>query len=170
MVAAVSGDVAFSRICKSGVHLFGQRYEVEAFEESRPDAFCNRCSRWGHIAPHCSENPRCSICAKDHTTHDHQCSVEGCRAGRGHGCTHVTTQCANCKGPHGARADACGAKKEARQLAWGWRSPPRPRREKGAEAPEAPEAETPAAQQELGKSAEAEVEMEVESTPEGMEE
>ena len=170
VVAAVSGDVAFSRICKSGVHLFGQRYEVEAFEESRPDAFCNRCSRWGHIAPHCSENPRCSICAKDHTTHDHQCSVEGCRAGRGHGCTHVTIQCANCKGPHGARADACGAKKEARQLAWGWRSPPRPRREKGAEAPEAPEAETPAAQQELGESAEAEVEMEVESTPEGMEE
>ena len=59
--------------------------------------------------------------------HDHQCSVEGCKAGRGHGCTHVTIQCANCKVPHGARAEACTAKKEARQLAWGWRSPPRPR-------------------------------------------
>ena len=101
-----------SRVCKTGAHLFGRRYEVEAFEEARPDAFCSRCSRWGHIAPHCSETPRCAISAKDHTTHDHQGSVEGCKARRGHGCTHTTTQCANCKGPHRARADACAAKKE----------------------------------------------------------
>ena len=96
-----------------------------------------------------------------------QCSVEGCKAGRGHGCTHVTTQCVNCKGPHGARADTCAAKKEARQLAWGWKSPPRPRREKGAKAPEAPEDETPATQQEAGEEVDTEVEMEVEPTPEG---
>ena len=70
---------------------------------------------------------------------------------------------------HGARADACAAKEEARQLAWGRRPPPRPRRERGTEAPETPRDETPAAQQELGEEAEAEAEMEVESTPEGME-
>ena len=91
VVAVVLGDTTFNRVCKSGVHLFGRRYEVEAFEESRPDAFCSRCSLWGHIAPHCSESPRCAICARDHTTHDHQCSVEGCKAGRGHGYAHVTT-------------------------------------------------------------------------------
>ena len=112
MVAAVLGGATESRVRKSGVHLFGRLYVVEAFEESRPDAFCNQCSRWGHIPPHCSADPRCSICAKGHTTHDNQCFVEGSKAGRGHGCTHVATQCAKCKGPHGARADA-----------WGWRSP-----------------------------------------------
>ena len=95
---------------------------------------------------------------------------EGCKAGRGHGCTHVTTQCANCKGSHGARADVCAAKKEARHLAWGWRSPPRPRREKGTKAPEAPEHETPTTQQETGEEVDTEVEMEVEPTPEGTEE
>ena len=100
--------------------------------------------RWGHIAPHCSESPRCALCAEGHTTHDHQCSIVGCKAVRGHGCTHVTTQCANCKGPHGAQADTCAAKKEARQLAWGWKPPPRPCREKGAKAPEAPKYEAPA--------------------------
>ena len=87
---------------------------------------------------------------------DHRCPVEGCRAGRGRGCSHTTTWCANCKGPHGARADACTAKKEARQLAWRWRSPPHQHREKGpgAEAPEAPECETPAAQgdEEVGEA------------------
>ena len=81
----------------------------------------------------------------------------------------MTAQCANCKSPHGARADVCAAKKEARQLAWGWRFPPRPRREKGAKAPEAPEHETPATQQEAGEEVDTEVEMEVEPTPEGTE-
>ena len=95
VVAAVLGEATFSRLCKSGIHLFGRRYEVEAYEEARPDAFCNRCSRWGHIALHCSADPGCSICAEDHTTQDHRCSVEVCRAGRGRRCPHETTKCAN---------------------------------------------------------------------------
>ena len=40
----------------------------------------------------------------------------------------------------------------------------------GAEAPEAPESETPATQQEVGEKVDTEVEMEVEPTPEGTEE
>ena len=146
VVAAVLGDATFSRVCKSGIRLLGRRHEVEAYEEARPDAFCNRCSRWGHISPHCSADPRCSICAEDHTTQDRRCFAEGCRVGRGRECPHETTKCANCKGPHGTRADACAAKEEARQLTWRWRSPPRPRREKRAAAPEAPEYEAPVAQ------------------------
>ena len=35
VVAAVLGDVTFSHVCKSGIRLFGRRYEVEAFEEAR---------------------------------------------------------------------------------------------------------------------------------------
>lgn len=110
-------------------------------EQESPDAFCIRCSRWGHVTPHCSTAPRCSLCAEEHTTHDHRCPVKGCRDGRGRRCPHVTTRCANWKGPHGARADAYAAKKEARQLAWRWKSPPRPPKEKGATTPEAPEHE-----------------------------
>ena len=41
VVAAVLGDATFSRVCRSGVHLFGRRYETEASEEAWPDAFCN---------------------------------------------------------------------------------------------------------------------------------
>ena len=44
---------------------------------------------------------------------------------------HGTVKCANCGGPHGARADACAVKREARGEAKGWRSPSPKRREKG---------------------------------------
>ena len=43
-------------------------------------------------------------------------------------------------------------------------------REKGTKAPEAPEDETPATQQEVGEEVDTEVEMEVKPTPEGTEE
>ena len=49
---------------------------------------------------------------------------------RGRMCSHTTAKCANCGGPHGARADACQAKKIAQHATRGWRSPPPPRREK----------------------------------------
>ena len=84
-------------------------------------------------------------------------------------------KCANCGGSHGARADACAAKREARLSARGWRSPPPPWRERGARAPEgaaeapgAPEDEVPTAQE--GMEGETEVEVEVEPTLEEMEE
>ena len=57
---------------------------------------------------------------------------------RGRPCPHGALKCANCGGPHGARADACVAKREARGEARGWQSPSPKRREKG-KGPEKPE-------------------------------
>ena len=102
VVAAVLGEAPFGRLCKSGVRLPGGRHEVEVYEEARPDAFCSRCSGWGHIAPHCEAAvPRCSICAGNHTTIDHRCPVEGRRAKKGRPCPHGTAECAGCGGPTG---------------------------------------------------------------------
>ena len=70
MVGVVLEDTTFRRVCKSSVRLLGRRYEVEAFKEARPDAFCSRCSRWGQVAPQCSAAPRCSICPEEHTMQD----------------------------------------------------------------------------------------------------
>ena len=158
------GEEAFGQLCKRGVRLPGGRYEVGAFEEERPDALCLRCGEWGHATPHCeAKNPRCAICAKEHATRDHQCSVEGCRVGRGRMCPHTTAKCANCGGPHGARADACAAKKIAQHAARGWRPPPPPIREKRKEAPGV---ETP----DVEKEGEPEVEGGAEPEGDGMEE
>ena len=71
-------------------------------------------------------------------------------------------------GSRGA-GNACAAKKEAHQLAWRWKSPSRPRRERGAAAPEAPERETPVTQ-EGGEEGEVEVEARIEPSSEEMEE
>ena len=53
MVAAVLGEATFSRFCRCEVRLFGVRYDVDVYEEARPNAFYSRYSGWGHIAPHC---------------------------------------------------------------------------------------------------------------------
>ena len=73
--------------------------------------------------------------------------------GRGHRCPHTTAKCANCGGPHGARAEACASKRKARQSARGWLTPPPPQRERKAFEKGALTA--------LGGSGEAEVEGEV---------
>ena len=54
VVAAVLGEATFSRLCRYGVRLLGVKHDVDAYEEVRPNAFCSRCSGWGHIAPHCT--------------------------------------------------------------------------------------------------------------------
>ena len=136
----------------------GHRYEINASEEAwRPDAFCGKCSERGHIAPHCqAAAPRRAIRSGDRHATDHRCPVEGRRVGKGRHCPHATVKCANCGGPHGARAEACAAKRAARQAARGWKSPPPPpHRER-----KTPEAEATTAQVET-----AEVEIEAESEP-----
>ena len=87
---------------------------------------------------------------------NHRCPVEGCKVGKGRPCPHGTAKCANCGGPHGARADACAAKREARGEARGWRSPSPRRREKG-KGPEKPEERATAAQGEEEGEAEVSV-------------
>ena len=81
--------------------------------------------------------------------------------GGGRPCPHGTVKCANCGGPHGARADACAAKREARAEARGW-GPPSPKRRERGEVPEVPKERTTATQEEE------EGEMEV-TVPEGEE-
>ena len=81
--------------------------------------------------------------------------------GKGHPCPHGAAKCANCGGAHGARADACAAKREARLSVRGWRSPAPRRREKGVVAPEAPEDGAPTAQ-ERAEEGRTEVEMQEE--------
>ena len=89
--------------------------------------------------------------------------------GKGHQCLHGAAKCANCVGARGARADACAAKREARLSGRGWRSPPPPRQERGAVAPEVPEHEATIAQGggEVGEvGAKEEIEPSLESTEE----
>ena len=124
-VAAVLREEVFNQLCKRGIRLPVGQYKVDAFKEERPDTLCLQCGVWGHVTPHCeAKDPKCAICMKEHATRDHWYSVEGCQVGRGHMCPHTMVKCANCGGPHRARADACMAKKIAQHASRVWRSPP----------------------------------------------
>ena len=115
----------------------------------------------GTLPPTARPQPPGAIFPKDHQTTDHRCPVEGFRVGRSHQCAHGITKCANCGGPHGARADAGALKREARRIARGGNLPLLPQRERGGaqSPPEAPVSETTTIQG--GKvSGEAEVEVE----------
>lgn len=46
----VLGQPTFARLRKTGLWLLARRYDVEAFEEDRPDAFCAKCCGGGHRA------------------------------------------------------------------------------------------------------------------------
>ena len=99
VVAAVLGEASFYRLCRYGIRLLGARHDVDAYEEVRPNAFCSRCSGWGHIAPHCTAtDSKCSICSGDHEATNHRCPVEGCKVGRSRPCPHGVVKCANCGG------------------------------------------------------------------------
>ena len=76
------GEETFNRLHKSGLRLLGRRYEIEAFEEARPDAMGGRCCGWCLIAAHCSREARCALCVGERRTDQYKYRVEGCLVGK----------------------------------------------------------------------------------------
>ena len=118
----VRGEEVASKLVKNGLRIMGRLYQVELYEEARPDAMCANCCGWGHIEAQCNHRrePRCALCAAEHRTELHKCPVRDCAAARGSACIHVIASCPNCKGPHGARSSQCPKKKEAQEAAKKW--------------------------------------------------
>jgi hypothetical protein len=108
---------------RKGLFLAGRCLRAEPYLRASPDAFCDHCSGWGHLAVNCGSGtiqapPRCAHCSRPHLTTAHTCNVLGCaecdkRPGRI--CKHSasTLKCPNCKGKHSAKSDMCPKKKEA---------------------------------------------------------
>ena len=104
VVLAFANKDTFRLVCKKGLRLQGRRYEVETYEEVRPDVGCGHCAGWGHIEPQCSRTTaRCGWCAEQHKMREHRRLAEGCRAKQGHWCQHTVAKCANCRGPTSRR-------------------------------------------------------------------
>ena len=124
VVLAFANEDTFRLIFRKGLRLQVGRYEVETYEEIRPDVRCGPCAGWGHIEPQCYRTTaRCGWCAEEHKTREHWCPVEGCRV-KGHWCQHTVAKCSNYRGPHFAQSRAYAGKWVARSEAKGWRSPP----------------------------------------------
>ena len=134
-VPVVLGEAVAGRLCRQGARRAGLRHEVEPFEEARPDAFCNWCCAWGHVAPTAPRQPTGAPSARRATKRPiigaplrGAASSEATRA-------HVVAKCRNCSAPHLSQVNVRMVKKETRQLAKGWRPPSSPHRDRRATAP-----------------------------------
>ena len=118
----VRSQAMADHITKNGLQVLGRNYKVEHFIEVRPDTICVVCSGWGHGEHNCTfpQFPKCALCAENHRTDEHSCTVHGCQAPRGVVCIHLIAKCPNCKGPHGTHSDQCLKKKKAQCKAKGW--------------------------------------------------
>ena len=78
----VRSQLMADKIIKNGVRAAGRHYQVETFVEVRPDSICSSCSGWGHGEHNCASptTPRCALCAGQHKTADHECTVNECKA------------------------------------------------------------------------------------------
>ena len=93
----------FNCLLKSGLRLWAS-YEVEAFEEIRPDALCGSCSG-GATSRRTAPEILAVLCMQRSTAPDrYKCPVEGCSVGKGQACAHGV---ANCRGPHTAQSNLC---------------------------------------------------------------
>ncbi|POS87913.1 hypothetical protein EPUL_000244 [Erysiphe pulchra] len=108
------------RVMKQGLHFGGRFHKVEKFLKVGPDTLCPKCCHWGHTTYGCPtpEKVRCAICAENHLTIDHKCSIVGCQSGKGKYCAkHGHYKCVNCGGKHMANASTCAIHKQAITIA-----------------------------------------------------
>ena len=85
VVAAVLGEAIFGHLCRYGVRLFGVRYEVDTYEETRPNAFCSRCSGWVTLAPTARPQLPGAPSARRTTLRQTTGARRGMQGGRGRG-------------------------------------------------------------------------------------
>lgn len=105
----VKGEEAAERVCKMGMRAAGKLYRTERWIVSGPGTLCSICSQWGHAALKCPSpnSPRCTYCAGNHRTSQHQCDILGCHANSllGEKCGHLKPKCPLCKINRGHTAD-----------------------------------------------------------------
>lgn len=80
-------------ILDSGVFVHGKLYNCQYVDQKLRR--CSRCQAFGHLDRRCHSAHRCGTCALQHATSD---------------CTSSTRLCANCNGPHIAKAKTCPAR------------------------------------------------------------
>jgi hypothetical protein len=94
-----------SNVLKHRIAIDGTLHRTERFWAVKPTSQCHLCQRFGHHHKRCTHQPRCRLCAGDHTTTNHRCA--DCPSLRGKACTHIAARCCNCEGAHYASDRAC---------------------------------------------------------------
>ena len=84
------------------LHIAGEECRVERFFDKFIQ--CEKCQGYGHTRIHCKKEARCGICANNHLTLEHSCSI--CQI-KGRACPHTKPKCINCNQIHQANSKSC---------------------------------------------------------------
>jgi hypothetical protein len=104
IVVAFASEVEATRAIRSRLFIGGISARVEKLYSVAPTTQCGKCQGYGHLDNHCKKEPQCRLCAENHPTAYHQCSI--CPT-KGKRCPHLAPKCANCKGAHIASSETC---------------------------------------------------------------
>jgi hypothetical protein len=106
LVISLIGHVDYKRLGTSQLAICNRMCKIDEYFSWHPTSQCSNCQEYGHHPKLCkADHPRCAVCAQNHTTKNHPCTISTCRAGSA--CTHPPVQCANCKGTHKAYDQTC---------------------------------------------------------------
>ena len=81
----------------------GTSVRTSEFLDIRPTTQCRNCQQYGHHQRTCRHTTRCQLCAAEHSTNMHKCSI--CQSTKE--CPHTQFKCANCEGSHKATDQRC---------------------------------------------------------------
>ena len=98
-VLTMSGIKTFGDLGAKHILLHGDRLTLATYHPSRPSTMCARCLEKGHSTPLCkAPYPICSVCASNHLSAKHPCTVPRCK--KGACCTHPPLCCKMCGPGH----------------------------------------------------------------------
>jgi hypothetical protein len=106
LVISLIGNVDYKCLGTSQLAICNRMCKIDEYLSWHPTSQCSNCQEYGHHPKLCkADHPCCAVCAQNHTTKNHPCTISTCRAGGA--CTHPPVQCANCKGTHKAYDQTC---------------------------------------------------------------
>jgi hypothetical protein len=106
MVISLAGTVTMEDLGTPTLIAFNRLCTIQQYFQFSPTQQCNKCQRYGHPLQKCpATTPTCGVCAENHSTSAHPCTIPACKAGPT--CTHPPICCINCKAPHKATDPNC---------------------------------------------------------------
>jgi hypothetical protein len=106
LVIALLGAIDLKHLRTTTLTLCNRKCHITPYFSWTPDSHCHNCQGYGHHTKLCkAEKPTCAICAQQHSTKNHLCTIPTCRASNS--CTHPPLKCTACGAPHKATDPLC---------------------------------------------------------------
>ena len=112
IVVSMLGTIPPSQLGTKHIYIANRICKIEPYISFNETTQCRTCMRYGHPTARCKEQPTCGVCAEQHPTQDHPCSVLKCP--KGGKCTHPPVKCINCDQPHKATDPNCPTRAKLR--------------------------------------------------------